>query len=140
MSENLTGNALTLENIEKIAAENFARWNATLLSKDPKQVAALYTDDATFLPTMSGEFKRGQTGAEEYFHHFLEKSPSGVVVNGAVQMLSPNSYLHSGLYNFTVGPDENRQVVEARFTYAWQQDAQGNWKISHHHSSAKPQG
>lgn len=139
MSENNQNEPLTKENAEKIAADNFALWNSMLLSKDPKQVAALYTDDATFLPTMSGDFKRGQSGGEEYFIHFLAKNPEGIVVNGVVQVLSPNSYLHSGMYNFTVGTDGNRLVVEARFTYAWQKDSQGKWKISHHHSSAKPQ-
>jgi uncharacterized protein (TIGR02246 family) len=139
MTEIITAETLTAATVDQIAAANFAKWNALLQTRDAAQVAALYSEDATFLPTLSGEFKKGRAGAEEYFHHFLEKHPSGVIVNGAAQIMSPTSYLHSGLYNFTVGPDDNRQVVEARFTYAWSQDEQGNWLIRHHHSSVKPQ-
>lgn len=124
---------------EPIAAENFAKWNSLLQTRDPKQVAGLYSEDATFLPTLSPEFKKGRAGAEEYFKHFLEKNPFGEVVNGATQPLSAESYLHSGLYNFTVGPADKREIVEARFTFAWRKDGQGNWEIVHHHSSVKPQ-
>jgi len=127
------------ETMEKIARENFSTWNESLQTKDPAEVAKLYTKDATFLPTMSGDFKKGQEGAAEYFEHFLEKDPIGEVVDGEVQLLGPDSYLHSGMYNFEVGPEGERQVVEARFSYVWKKDEQGEWKVIHHHSSAKPQ-
>ena len=125
---------------ERIAKENFKIWNQALLTKDPAKVAALYTADNTFLPTMSGEFKKGQAGAKEYFHHFLEKDPQGEVKDEAVQVISPNAYLHSGLYNFEVGPKDKRETVEARFTFLWQKNDKGEWKIAHHHSSVKPKG
>lgn len=124
--------------IQELAKENFAKWNDTLQTKDAKQVAALYTEDATFLPTVSGEFKKGQLGAEQYFHHFLEKDPTGVVVDEEVQSLSDDYYLHSGMYNFEVGPADKREIVEARFSFVWKKDANGDWKITHHHSSVRP--
>jgi uncharacterized protein (TIGR02246 family) len=123
---------------EAIANKNFSLWKDALKTKDPKKVAALYAEDATFLPTVSGEFKKGQTSAEEYFKHFLEKNPTGEIVQEEVQILGENCYLHSGMYNFEVGPDDNRQIIEARFSFAWKKDNQGAWTIIHHHSSIKP--
>ena len=125
--------------IREIAEENFSNWAEMLKTKDPKQVAEFYSKDATFLPTLSSEFKKGQKGVEEYFEHFLEKSPTGKVIEDAVQPLNKDTYLHSGLYNFEVGPEEARSIVEARFTYVWKRDENGKWKIIHHHSSLKPE-
>jgi len=121
-----------------LARANFKVWNDALLSKEASKVAELYSADNTFLPTMSPDFKKGQSAAEGYFVHFLEKNPAGEIVKDECQSLSPDCYLHSGLYNFTVGPDDKREVVEARFSYVWKKDEVGNWKIIHHHSSVLP--
>ena len=122
-----------------IAQENFALWNQALQTRDPKKVAELYEDENTFLPTLSADFKKGLQGAEEYFHHFLEKNPFGTVVEEEVQEINNNAYIHSGLYNFDVGPENNRTVAEARFTFVWRRKIGGKWKIAHHHSSLKPE-
>lgn len=122
----------------QLAKQNFLRWNEALHTHDPAIVAKLYFENATFLPTLNPEFKQGQVGAQEYFHHFLEKNPDGRIVKEVVQVLGENCYLHSGMYNFEVGPEDNRQVAEARFSYVWEKDDKGEWKIIHHHSSLKP--
>lgn len=124
--------------MKTIARQNFDVWNKALQTLDAKKVAELYTEDCTFLPTVSGEFKKGRHGAEGYFHHFLEKFPFGTIVEDEVQELGPDYYLHSGHYNFELGPKNNRSTVEARFSYIWRKDRKGNWKIAHHHSSARP--
>ncbi len=131
------------EELRKIAVQNFEIWNNALQTKDPEKVAALYSDDATFLPTVLGEFKRGKTGAKEYFVHFLEKNPSGKIVEDIVQYLSDDTYLHSGHYDFEIdNKDENtqssRKTVHARFTYVWKKKENGEFEILHHHSSLKP--
>jgi len=121
-----------------IARENFARWNDALRSLEPDAVAALYTGDTSFLPTLSPDFKRGTDGAREYFVHFLEKHPVGTIVDETVQPLSEDAYLHSGLYDFEVDDGAGgRTVANARFTYLWVQK-DGEWKIAHHHSSLIP--
>lgn len=124
--------------LEKIAKENFVLWADTLLTKDPKKVAELYSNDATFLPTMSPDFKHGELEAQDYFKHFLEKDPEGMVIQDEVQPLGQGAYLHSGMYNFEVGKNGDRSVVEARFSFAWRKETDGKWKIIHHHSSVKP--
>ena len=128
----------TQEKMEAIASENFEIWNKALQNKDPKKMAEFYIENATFLPTLSEEFKKGQLGAEEYFKHFLEKNPIGEVSEKEVQIIRNDCYIHSGMYNFEVDSDNGRQVVEARFTFIWEKDNQGEWKIVHHHSSLKP--
>ena len=78
MLEKFKGLASPQENtqtIQEIASRNFSKWNSALQTGNPKEVAALYFKDATFLPTTSREFKKGQKGAEEYFTHFLKKIP-----------------------------------------------------------------
>jgi len=125
--------------ILKIAQENFAKWNAALQTKDPKKVAELYAEDNTFLPTLSPDFKKGIAQAESYFVHFLEKNPNGKILSEEVQPMGENYYLHSGMYNFEIGPDGERAIAEARFSYVWRKEGNGEWKIIHHHSSLKPQ-
>lgn len=137
--KNIENIEMTQENREKeIARENFSMWSDAVETGYPKKVAELYAESATFLPTVSEEFKKGQEGAEEYFKHFLEKNPIGEIIEEEVQTLGDNFYLHSGMYNFEVGPDNDRQIMEARFSFVWEQNEQGEWKIIHHHSSAKP--
>ena len=128
------------ETMQEIASRNFNLWNSALKTGNPKEVAALYITYATFLPTTSGEFKKGQYAAEEYFEYFLIKNPRCKIIQEEVQTLGLDGYLHSGMYNFEVGPVDDRQVVEARFSFIWKKNNQGEWKIIHHHSSARPKG
>jgi len=124
---------------QEIAKQNFTSWNDALKTGDLKKVAALYSNDATFLPTVSGEFKKGQIGAEKYFKLFLKKNPSGEIIQEKIQFLATGCYLHTGMYNFEVGPEDGRQVVEARFSFVWKRNAQTRWEIIHHHSSIRPE-
>jgi len=127
------------EKMEKeIVNENFSSWNKALLTKDPEKVAAIYDEDATFLPTLSSDFKKGQEGVKAYFEHFLEKNPVSKIVEDEVQFLGTDCYLHSGFYVFELGPETDRQLVEARFSFVWKKNKAGEWKIIHHHSSIKP--
>ena len=128
----------TQEKMEVIASENFEIWNKSLQNKDPKKMAEFYIENATFLPTLSEEFKKGQLGAEEYFKHFLEKNPVAEIIEKKVQTFGDDCYIYSGMYNFEVDSDNGRQVVEARFTFIWEKNDRGEWKIAHHHSSLKP--
>jgi len=136
--ENATPPQESTETMQEIASRNFGIWNSTLQTGNPKEVAALYMANATFLPTTSEEFKKGQYGAKEYFEHFLIKNPMGKIIQEEVQILGTDCYLHSGMYDFGVGPGDDRQIIEARFSFVWKKDDQGEWKIVHHHSSAKP--
>jgi len=125
-------------NFLDIAKANFEKWNAALQTKSPAKVAELYSDDCTFLPTLSPEFKHGKKEAELYFEHFLKKNPAGKIVDEKIQKLGEESYLHSGLYNFEIDQDGARVNVDARFTCVWRKLEGGSWNIIHHHSSVRP--
>ncbi len=129
---------INMEKIKEIARRNFSIWNQALQTGDSKKVAELYAEGATFLPTVSGEFKKGRSGAEEYFKHFLEKNPTGEIIDDEVQILGPDIYLHSGMYNFELGSDDKRDIVKARFSYVVKLKENGGFEIMHHHSSIRP--
>jgi uncharacterized protein (TIGR02246 family) len=129
---------VVIEDMYPVAQENFHRWNEALKSKNPDQVAALYsTSDLSFLPTVSGNFIRDPSSTRAYFVEFIKKTPEGTITADDVQTLGPDAYLHTGMYTFMVGPDEARTPVQARFSYMWRR-VNGDWKICHHHSSAVP--
>ncbi len=114
------------------------RWNSALKAKCYDQVAALYsTQDLSFLPTVSSKFIRDSSSTKEYFMGFLKKLPEGNIDADTVQNYGNDAYLHSGMYTFMVGPEDNRSPVQARFSYMWRR-INGEWKITHHHSSALP--
>jgi len=117
-----------------IAQQNTSLWLETLLTKDPQKMANLYSENATFLPTLSADFKIGRQGVVEYFTHFLAKNPTGKIIKEGVQKIDENNYIHSGFYDFII----NSQIISARFTFVWQK-INDSWLILHHHSSLMPQ-
>jgi len=123
-----------MEEMIQLAHENFARWNEALHTGDPQQVAALYTTDCDFLPTLDPQLRNGRVETAEYFIHFLEKHPYGTIVEESIKPLGDGFYTHIGLYNFEIGEPEKKTDVMARFTYIWQK-VDEEWLISHHHSS-----
>jgi uncharacterized protein (TIGR02246 family) len=87
---------------------------------------------------VSGEFiKDGGKPTEDYFVAFIQKNPHGTITADDVKAFGNDAYLHTGMYTFMTGPADDRQPVEARFSYMWRQ-IDGEWKIVHHHSSATP--
>jgi len=125
-------------NLENIAKKMFGEWNEALQTRDKHKVALLYTKDDDFLPTMDGKFKHGIGETEEYFEHFLEKKPYGKIVDDHI-FGTEEIVVHSGLYNFEVDDLSNgRKNIEARFTFVYTKQEDGNYKIAHHHSSLKP--
>lgn len=119
----------------QLVQSNFDMWNAALQTGDPKKVASLYAEGALFLPTFDNNLYIGPKQAEKYLKNFLLKEPVGEIIKDGFMFTSPNTYNHMGLYDFTVGPKEERSRAHAKFTYTWQQNDSGIWKILLHHSS-----
>ena len=118
------------------ARRNFNRWNESLQTRNPEEVASLYRDDCVFLPTFPEKGKEvvGKDGVANYFHHFLQKFPFGVIVKEEVRDLGDSSIFHAGRYNFEVGPEDSRSVAEAKFTFVWKKEGD-EWKILLHDSA-----
>jgi uncharacterized protein (TIGR02246 family) len=119
---------------EKKIAALFDRWNASLLSGDPRTVAANYAEDAILLPTVSEQPRLSPAEIEEYFEHFLPDQPAGKVDLRRIY-LGCNVAIDAGLYTFTFG--KTGQVVPARYVFTYRWDGE-RWLITSHHSSAYP--
>jgi len=125
------------EGVLEIVKKNFESWNNALQTRNPEEVAKLYREDCVFLPTFPEKGKELVTkdGVSDYFEHFLKKLPSGIVVADEVRELSKDLVSHAGKYNFEVGPADNRTISNAKFTFIWKKDENGNWGILLHDSS-----
>lgn len=116
------------------ALELFKQWNDSLQTRDADQVAALYSDDAVLLPTVSKTPRLSPEARVDYFRHFLSDGPSGSLDTHHLQA-GCNVATLAGLYTFQFA--DTGQQVAARYTFTYQFDGQ-SWLISQHHSSLLP--
>jgi uncharacterized protein (TIGR02246 family) len=120
---------------ETEVAKLFDRWNDALKSGNPDRVVANYTDDALLLATLSNTPLTTHAQIREYFVHFLENHPSGKIDQRYVQ-IGCNVARDAGLYTFSLSGD---RTVAARYTFIYNY-INGQWLISHHHSSKMQEG
>jgi len=121
----------------KLADDNFKNWNEALEKREARGVAKKYSESGELFGTVSARIRQGEKEIEEYFKHFLKIDPSGKVVKRETINISDDVFLDGGLYNFDVVKGGEKQTIEAMFTYVWQKDKNGDWKIKHHHSAVK---
>ena len=122
---------------EKLATELFKKWNDALQTGNPKTVAALYSDDAVLLPTVSNLARTNLAEIEDYFSHFLEKKPYGTIIQRNVKK-GCNKLTDAGIYSFRLTDKTGTKDVAARYTFVYEH-RNGGWKIAHHHSSVMPE-
>ncbi len=120
---------------ETIAAL-FDRWNESLLTGDPKKVVANYAERSILLPTVSNTPRLTPAEKEDYFTHFLQSQPSGVIDLRQID-ISGDIAVDSGLYTFTLAA--KGETVKARYSFVYKWDGE-QWLIISHHSSAMPEG
>ena len=120
---------------ENDIAQLFAKWNQALLTENPDDVVDLYADDAILLPTVSNQVRHNHEEIRDYFVHFLAKKPEGSIDESNIRIHNDIA-IHSGVYTFKLKAID--ALVQARFTYVYQQDGD-SWKIIEHHSSAMPE-
>ena len=120
---------------ETIAAL-FDRWNETLKTGDPTKVVANYAERSILLPTVSNTPRLTPAEKEDYFVHFLQSEPSGVIDMRQIE-ISGDIAVDSGLYTFTLAA--RGETVKARYTFVYKWNGT-EWLIISHHSSAMPEG
>lgn len=123
---------------EREIAALFDRWNAALATGDAKKVAALYAPNGILEPTVSNQVRSTPAEIEEYFVHFLQAKPQGVINERFIRMLDDDVALDAGVYTFSLTKQGKPVKVQARYTYLYEK-IDGDWKIVNHHSSAMPE-
>lgn len=119
---------------EKTVASLFDRWNASLKKLDPSRVVANYTADAVLLATVQNQPRLTQEDRLNYFTKFLKSAPEGTI-NSRTIKLGCNTASDVGTYTFKL---KDGSLVAARYSYIYAYQ-NGEWLISHHHSSAMPE-
>ncbi|MFG6446927.1 SgcJ/EcaC family oxidoreductase [Roseateles sp. BYS180W] len=112
----------------------FDRWNASLATGNPDQVVANYAKDGVLSPTVSNKVRTNHAEIRDYFVHFLDKGPQGKIDTRIVK-IGCNLAQDVGTYTFTF---KDGSKVSGRYTYVYE-FVNGQWLISHHHSSAMPE-
>jgi uncharacterized protein (TIGR02246 family) len=113
----------------------FKLWNDALATLDPDTVAKRYSKEAVLLPTVSDLPRTDYDLIKDYFVSFLKKKPQGEILESNV-IVGHNWAQDAGIYEFTMGADGSK--VKARYSYIYVFE-DGEWKISHHHSSVMPE-
>jgi len=114
----------------------FQLWNDALATGDSATVAARYAKEAVLLPTVSDEARYSNDRIQDYFDSFLLKQPQGEILEGEIVM-GTNWAQDCGIYEFTMGVNGSKVMGRYSFVYVLED---GEWKISHHHSSVMPEG
>jgi len=123
--------AMTESDVQQL----FQLWNAALLTGDSDAVARRYSKDAVLLPTVSDIPRTTYAGIKDYFDHFLLLKPEGKIIESYID-IGQYYCKDVGIYEFTKGTDGS--VVRARYSFVYVYE-DGEWKISHHHSSLMPE-
>lgn len=113
----------------------FHLWNDALATLDPDVVARRYAKNAVLLPTVSDTPRTNYDLIKDYFVAFLQKKPQGVILESNVE-IGHNWCQDAGIYEFTMGNDGSKVKARYSFVYVFED---GQWKISHHHSSVMPE-
>eukprot|EP00574_Skeletonema_japonicum_P008877 CAMPEP_0201736784 /NCGR_PEP_ID=MMETSP0593-20130828/40585_1 /ASSEMBLY_ACC=CAM_ASM_000672 /TAXON_ID=267983 /ORGANISM="Skeletonema japonicum, Strain CCMP2506" /LENGTH=595 /DNA_ID=CAMNT_0048230623 /DNA_START=35 /DNA_END=1822 /DNA_ORIENTATION=- len=113
----------------------FQLWNSALATEDPDAVAKRYSSEAVLLPTVSDVPRTDYGLIKDYFVGFLKKKPQGEILESNVT-IGHNWCQDAGIYEFTMGATGDKVKGRYSFVYVWED---GQWKISHHHSSVMPE-
>jgi uncharacterized protein (TIGR02246 family) len=113
-------------------------WINTLATQSPKEVVNLYTDAAILIPTVSNKIRKTREEKLAYFKTFLQQKPKANITESTVTLNSDGA-THTGKYVFNLETDKGPQSITCRFTFQFKQVENGEWKITHHHSSLNPE-
>ena len=114
----------------------FQLWNDALATGDSRIVAKRYSSDPMLLPTVSDLPRTDYDGIKDYFDTFLQLEPQGTILQGKIRI--GNGWAQdAGIYEFTMRATGAKVKARYSFVYIYEN---GQWKISHHHSSTMPEG
>ncbi|MDE0838025.1 MAG: SgcJ/EcaC family oxidoreductase [Kiritimatiellae bacterium] len=115
-------------------------WVESVNAGDADRVLAMYSEDATLLPTFSGRHLRGLDDIRWYFQMLGERKHVDVALREdtvVIQTLAPGIVLLCGKYDWHFAPEDTPPAVSSRFTFVV--DCNAERPIQHHHSSRIPE-
>jgi len=113
----------------------FYLWNDALATGDSRIVAKRYSEEPLLLPTVSDKPRTDYDTIKDYFDNFLKLEPQGIILEGHI-IIGNGWARDAGIYEFSMGATGDK--VKARYTFVYVYE-NGQWKISHHHSSVMPE-
>ena len=131
MPESKIGQKITAPEVKSL----FKFWNDALATLDADAVAMRYAKKAVLLPTVSDTPRTDYDSIKNYFESFLLKKPQGTILESFVT-IGENWCKDVGIYEFSMGADGSKVKGRYSFVYVYED---GEWKISHHHSSVMPE-
>lgn len=116
----------------------FARFNDAFQTRNPDTVTALFSENATLLPTVSGRMRTDVAGIRDYFVSFLRGQPVGTVTESETSV-GCNIATRAGNWTVRLTNAETGATsdVSARFTFVYIYENR-DWRIFHLHSSLRP--
>ena len=120
-------------------ASLFDKWNAALATGNSATVTSMYDPAGVLKPTVSNVLRDSPAAIKDYFDKFLKMKPAGTINTRYIRMLGPDAAVDSGVYTFDLTTDGKKSKVQARYTFVYHKNAEGQWKIVSHHSSAMPE-
>lgn len=114
-------------------------WLNAVNSADVEKLIALYDQSAILTPTFSNRILKSPEERREYFLKLASRENLSISLHEntlAIQELSDNIHILSGIYNWKFKVDGELLNFEARFTYVI--DISKRNPIIHHHSSQIP--
>lgn len=128
----------------ELARSLYHTW-AENITKNAKEVAKLYHEQAILLPTVRGNFLNNPQDIEHYFELFCGLNPHATLVEGQYKGFKHgNVVIFTGHYDFTFASQED---TSGRFSFVFQASDEKaldkpklgeNFYILHHHSSVLP--
>jgi uncharacterized protein (TIGR02246 family) len=114
------------------------RWSAAYTSNEPEAVVKNYAPDAILLGTVSPVISEGTEAIRKYFSPLKGSGNKNVIGERRTILISENAVLVTGFYEFTSMVEGKPTVRPSRFTMLVTK-RDGQWQISHHHSSPRVQ-
>ena len=126
-------------NVDSKFEQLLINWKNALETCNPTyMVETMYSDSAVLLPIVSPIIRTTSEDIEDYFEHFMSKSPKVIKFENIKTQYNSNikTVILSGNYDFKMSDDS---IVKARYTFVFKEHIKDEWLIINHHSSALPE-
>jgi uncharacterized protein (TIGR02246 family) len=114
------------------------KWLNAVCSHNLNDVMSKYSQNGILIGTIAEKILIGKPAIRTYFVDFLRKPElCGEINSSYVQILSPRSFIVSGVYTFAYREGTMPEIVLARYSFVFGLE-NNTWKIINHHSSKIP--